>query len=100
MPLRGRTNLGRHTPATRRCRRMRGNVTPTDQADVSEPAENEMLFLQSLPQAFRYNNEDVQNVFVSLPQAFRYNNEDVQNVFVLGTLRAQCIHCTTLKCLN
>ena len=35
MPRRGRTNLGRHTPVERRCRRMRANVPPPDQADVT-----------------------------------------------------------------
>ena len=72
MPLRERTNLGRHTPVQRRCRRVRANVPPPDQADVPEPAENGMIHREPLQ---------------SLPQAFRYKNEDVQNVFAVGTLR-------------
>ena len=35
MPRRGRTNLGRHTPVQRRCRRMRDYVPPLDQADFT-----------------------------------------------------------------
>ena len=35
MPCRGRANLGRHTPVQRSCRRMRVNVPPFDQADVT-----------------------------------------------------------------
>ena len=35
MPRRGRTKLGRHTPVQRRCRRMRANVPPLDEADVT-----------------------------------------------------------------
>ena len=64
---------------------MKAIVPPPDQADGPEPAENGMLHREPLQ---------------SLPQAFRNHNEDVQNVFVVGTLRSQCIHCTALKCLN
>ena len=72
-------------PVQRRCRCMRVNVPPPDQADVPEPAENGMLHREPLQ---------------PLPQVFRYNNEDVQNVFVVGTLRAQFIQYSALKCLN
>ena len=64
---------------------MRAIVPQPDQADVPAPAENEMR-----------HHEPLQ----SLPQAFRYNNEDVQNVFVVAILRSQCIHCNSLKCSN
>ena len=50
-----------------------------------ELAENEMLLREPLQ---------------PLPQPFRYNNEDVQNVFVVGTCRAQCVYCTGLKFPN
>ena len=85
MPHRGRTHLGRHRPFQRHCRRMRVNVPPPNQAGVPAPVENRM-----------FHREPLQ----SLPQAFKYNNEVVQNVFVVGTLPAQCIHCIATKCLN
>ena len=59
---------------------MSANISPPGLVDVPKPDENGMLHREPHHQP--------------LPQAFRYNNEDVQNIFTVGTLRVQCIHCT------